>query len=863
MEKKSGKNIIPIVFATNDNYAPYAGVCITSLILNSSKDYFYDIYIFHTDLSQEIISKFLEMKGENYSITLKNVNEYIDKEINLYENFHFSKEMYYRILIPTILSQYKRVIYLDCDMLVIGDISELFNVDLDGCIIGGVNDVMHHISKNYVSQIVKLNPEKYINSGMLVIDCVKFKREKIKEKCFKILNTSGIKFRYPDQDIINLSCNGKIKFLDSKWNYIWHYNFPRVNKKDLLLSDEDQKEYEKKSNNIKIIHYTSNIKPWNNYNTKYTKIYFEYIRKNKQFKNIIFERFNSIRFKNYITFQSFDIFNDKAVIVGAYYTIEDYLYHNSIFITINNQSKPLRFTYSRNIDLRNNCYVQSFFKVEINLKETKTKPISINFSRKIKPNEHLPILTGKCFPIDEKANSKLIFKFNYQQKVLELKNKSLIIRNCLDFSVRKYEKEIKKNLKQINTKRSRKSIFIRRLYYFTKPFIKKEIWFISDRENLAGDNGEAFFKYLKNNTPKKTKVYFVLNKKSPDYKRLKKFGKILQPQSIKYDLLFLHCKKIISSHIPWNIIEPFPLTYIKDLLFDKKIVFLQHGITKDDISESYSRINQGINLFITAAQREYDSIVDNPKYCFSRENVALTGFSRYDNLENEPQKIIYIIPTWRKYLTFGAEKNNFVKSQFFKYYSNLLVNKKLIATLKRYNYVLKFIPHELMRPYFNNFKSESENVIIENNNISYSEIFKSGSLLITDYSSVAFDFAYLKKPIIYYQFDENEFFKNHTYSKGYFSYSEDGFGEVIKNEKELVNLIESKLSNNCKMDLEYIKRVDNFFKYNDKNNSERILKAICKYDRKKESLIKRMKVCFKQNGLKYTLKRIFIKLFRG
>ena len=157
---------IPIVFATNENYAPYAGVTITSIIENSSKEYFYDIYVFYTDLSSDTISRFHQMNGENFSVTCKDVNSYIDREL-LYENFHFSKEMYYRILIPTILSQYKKVIYLDCDMVVLGDISELYQTDLKGYVLAGVNDVQHYDSKNYVSEVLNLDTSHYINSFCL------------------------------------------------------------------------------------------------------------------------------------------------------------------------------------------------------------------------------------------------------------------------------------------------------------------------------------------------------------------------------------------------------------------------------------------------------------------------------------------------------------------------------------------------------------------------------------------------------------------------------------------------------------------------------------------------------------------------
>ena len=106
---------------------------------------------------------------------------------------------------------------------------------------------------------------------------------------------------------------------------------------------------------------------------------------------------------------------------------------------------------------------------------------------------------------------------------------------------------------------------------------------------------------------------------------------------------------------------------------------------------------------------------------------------------------------------------------------------------------------------------------------SYQELFNNSSILITDYSSVAFDFAYNKKPVIYYQYGDDYNFKN-----GYFNYESMGFGEIVDDESDLINMIENYLGNNCKMKDIYKKRVDNFYMFNDKNNCKRVYGAIRK-----------------------------------
>jgi CDP-glycerol glycerophosphotransferase (TagB/SpsB family) len=114
----------------------------------------------------------------------------------------------------------------------------------------------------------------------------------------------------------------------------------------------------------------------------------------------------------------------------------------------------------------------------------------------------------------------------------------------------------------------------------------------------------------------------------------------------------------------------------------------------------------------------------------------------------------------------------------------------------------------------------------------YQEIFKTASLLITDYSSVAFDFAYLNKPVLYTQFDKKSFFEKHLYIEGYFSYEKDGFGPVVYDYDSTVNEIIKFIENDCKLDKKYEKRIDKFYKYRDKNNCKRVYEEIKKLDEK-------------------------------
>ena len=133
-----------------------------------------------------------------------------------------------------------------------------------------------------------------------------------------------------------------------------------------------------------------------------------------------------------------------------------------------------------------------------------------------------------------------------------------------------------------------------------------------------------------------------------------------------------------------------------------------------------------------------------------------------------------------------------------------------------------------MQKYLKYFKINEKNIkVVNNSDIDIQDLLKNSALLITDYSSVFMDFAYMNKPIIYYQFDQEEFRKKHL-SEGYFKYERDGFGDVIKNENEVVTKIINYVKTNYKVEEKYISRMNEFFEIKDRNNCKRIYEEIGK-----------------------------------
>ena len=379
------------------------------------------------------------------------------------------------------------------------------------------------------------------------------------------------------------------------------------------------------------------------------------------------------------------------------------------------------------------------------------------------------------------------------------------------------------------------------LSYFANRAIgknEKKIWLISDRINQAGDNGEALFNYINDTCPQNVEVYFVLKKNSNDYNKIKEKGNVIAYGSYVYKKMLLMSDVIISSHADNYVTNPFwackeATDVVKDILCKKSFVFLQHGITKDNVSGWLNKYSKNIRGFVTAAMPEYRSILEYPYY-YTEDRVWLTGFPRYDRLYHDEKKYITIMPTWRKYMLSGLNDKDgertiserFLSSEFFSFYCSLLTDSKLIDHAEKKGYKICFMPHPTLMNNLHLFDHDPR-VIMFGFEKPYREIYAESDMVITDYSSSVFDFSYLRKPILYCQFDKEEFYAgDHVYAKGYFDYEENGFGDVTYDLKTLTEKIKEKIDDGCILDSKYKKRIEKFFAYNDENNCKRVLEKL-------------------------------------
>lgn len=378
-------------------------------------------------------------------------------------------------------------------------------------------------------------------------------------------------------------------------------------------------------------------------------------------------------------------------------------------------------------------------------------------------------------------------------------------------------------------------ISLRREYFSKKDSIAKPIWLISDRPSRAGDNGEVFFEYMMKNHSSEVDAYFVLSKESEDYERLSAMGKVVEPLSYEHKLLFLLAEKNISAQADIYVTNPFGKSRraVHDLM-KSDFIFLQHGVIKDDLSDWIWRYKKNIKGFVTSSPYEYKSIVEGKGYGYDSDIVWLTGLPRFDKLYDDNRKIITFMPTWRKYLVTSQDSMTgarefditFRESEFYKFYQTVVNNEKLLTAAEKTGHAIAFLPHPNMVESMQFFDFDKR-VTVYDASKRYGEVFAQSSLLVTDYSSAVFDFVYLRKPVVYCQFDKERFFSGeHRYTKGYFDYERDGFGEVEYDADATVDRIIEYMQNGCLMKNKFISRADAFFAFNDKENCKRIYDKI-------------------------------------
>lgn len=357
---------------------------------------------------------------------------------------------------------------------------------------------------------------------------------------------------------------------------------------------------------------------------------------------------------------------------------------------------------------------------------------------------------------------------------------------------------------------------------------RKHLWLICESKEEARDNGYWFFRYLREQRPEIDAVYAIA-KSSGEYARVALLGESVEFGSFRHWIYYLAAEANISSqkYGKPNAAVCYLLEVVLGWLKNFR-VFLQHGITANDLPFLHED-KAKLSMFCCGAKPEYEFIRDT--FGYAEDVIQHVGFCRFDALHgNETDDdLVLIVPTWRMWLERKqgeAAQISFLESEYYRCWNALLNDGALDALLGRYGKRAVFCMHRNMAAFADALRSNAERInVLDWCDADISSLIRLAGTMITDFSSIFMDFAYMHKPIVYYQFDREDFCKGHLPS-GYFDYDRDGFGPVCVDEQALLESLERNFLNGCRMQETYCARVENFFTLHDDCNCERTANAI-------------------------------------
>lgn len=355
----------------------------------------------------------------------------------------------------------------------------------------------------------------------------------------------------------------------------------------------------------------------------------------------------------------------------------------------------------------------------------------------------------------------------------------------------------------------------------SKQGMNRNIWIIGERSYKAQDNGFRFFKYLREQHPE-IEAYYVIRKDSIERRNVQPFGNIITFGSAEHFEKMIQAKYICGTHHP-DFLYPIRSKLYEDQIHAKRI-FLQHGVfgTKN-INPFYGKgVVNGFytDLFITSSEREKQIAITDLGY--SNKEVAVTGLARFDSLfkgDLPVKRQLLIIPTWRDWIT---NDEIFEKSEYLTRYRDLLFDPRLKAFSEQYNMKIIFCLHPNMQAYVDYFKDAPVS-IVHQGEVDVQVLIKESAMMVTDYSSVAFDFSFLHRPVLYYQFDRDRFIGKYT---SHIDLDNELPGPITDSLDGIFENLFKYGDNHFEMAKQDIQKADRFIAHRDTHSCDRIYDAI-------------------------------------
>lgn len=359
-------------------------------------------------------------------------------------------------------------------------------------------------------------------------------------------------------------------------------------------------------------------------------------------------------------------------------------------------------------------------------------------------------------------------------------------------------------------------------------------WVFIDRDVDAGDSAEDMYWWMAANHPERNS-WFVVRKGTQDWERLSSTGaRLVGYETPEFYALLKHADHLASSHADRFITHSLPRKMMPPRY---TFTFLQHGVIKSDISHWLNP--KSIQVFVASTEDEYRYLTESDVYRASRKEVRLTGLPRFDVLleraarvPDEEKNLVVVMPTWRDYLLGSMGRHSadretvddFAQTEYATRITGLLTDERLRSSAQKAGVKVVFMPHPNMQPYLASFDLPDWIDVRSYADADVRDMIVHARLLITDYSSIAFNAAYIRTPVMYYQFDRDRYFLGHTERPGYFDYERDGFGPVTTEPDDAAITAASIIS--AGMDRHFAERSDRAFPVRDGRNRQRVYEAM-------------------------------------
>lgn len=380
--------------------------------------------------------------------------------------------------------------------------------------------------------------------------------------------------------------------------------------------------------------------------------------------------------------------------------------------------------------------------------------------------------------------------------------------------------------------RGRRFTWVRAARLITRPVVPRgPIWLIGERPETARDNGRALFAHLRRTRPK-APVYYVMASDSPLAASVRPLGNVVEHSSWRHRVLMLHADVLANAYSIKHMLPDrwHPGAYMNQCgwRLGARRVYLKHGVHLSP--EAVKRANGGYDLMVTVGPGETAALSATSGY---GSQLVQTGLARYDDLvPGPPSKTILFMPTWRRYLVptlFSAQATAAVPyegSTYQRFVEGFLSSDRLASLLDKEDLRVVVVPHYNLASLLGRYRPASRRItVLDAASADIPALLRTCDLLVTDYSSVHFDVAYVGTPVVYAQVDGDEYSSGHS-AFSWFVFDRDGFGPITHDVESAVDAVAAYAASGFTREPRYTGRVERIFAHHDRSNCARIVEAI-------------------------------------